>query len=373
MSDVTFILLYVEDVARSAAFYSRLLGKPVPESSPNFAIIPAAPGLMLGLWRRGEVEPAARAEPGAGEIAVTLADEAALEAAHARWSAEGVAIAQKRRRAWISATPSSASIPTATASAPLRRRQVKRLNQACAGQAPASPYIRRRRVFCAGRFLDDMTDAISDHYKGLAAIYTDAIRASDFKANIVMFFLSLTMGPVVFNRDKFPQFLTLPVVITPFLHHVLLSLRRAAASFPQARAGELLHFRQGEAGRFPLSRPQPKRSAGIAAARGDSFRHSLLEDAMPARRVLRLHSLRARGGAASGDLRAMIEELEGRAPRDVASFGQGRGGPLSQRRLRLHRDDPAQRLQGQCRHRIRRHHDGAGHLVPRQAAEISAA
>ena len=62
-----------------------------------------------------------------------------------------------------------------------------------------------------------MSDATIDHYKGLAASYTDAIRASDFKANIVMFFLSLTMGPVVFNREKFPHFLTLPVLLAPFL------------------------------------------------------------------------------------------------------------------------------------------------------------
>lgn len=62
-----------------------------------------------------------------------------------------------------------------------------------------------------------MSDSIADHYKGLAAAYTDAIRASDFKANIVMFFLSLTMGPALFNRDHFPSFLTLPVLATPFM------------------------------------------------------------------------------------------------------------------------------------------------------------
>jgi predicted enzyme related to lactoylglutathione lyase len=98
MPDVTFILLSVEDVARSAAFYSRLLDKPIPESSANFALVPAAPGLMLGLWRRGEVTPAVRADPGAGEIAVTLADEAAVEAEHTRWQAAGVRIAQAPTR-----------------------------------------------------------------------------------------------------------------------------------------------------------------------------------------------------------------------------------------------------------------------------------
>jgi hypothetical protein len=62
-----------------------------------------------------------------------------------------------------------------------------------------------------------MTDNVADYFKGLAAQYTDNIRASDFKANIVLFFLSLTMGPIIFNRDKFPPFLTMPVVVAPFL------------------------------------------------------------------------------------------------------------------------------------------------------------
>jgi hypothetical protein len=62
-----------------------------------------------------------------------------------------------------------------------------------------------------------MTDAVADHFKGLAAQYTDAIRASDFKANIVLFFLSLTMGPIIFNHDKFPAFLSLPLLVAPFL------------------------------------------------------------------------------------------------------------------------------------------------------------
>ena len=94
MSDVSFILLYVEDVARSAAFYSSLLEKPVLEASPSFAMLPAAPGLMLGLWRRDGVAPKPGA-PGGGEIAVTMADAAALDAAHARWASQGVEIAQK--------------------------------------------------------------------------------------------------------------------------------------------------------------------------------------------------------------------------------------------------------------------------------------
>jgi predicted enzyme related to lactoylglutathione lyase len=93
MSDVGFILLYVEDVARSAAFYARILEKPVLESSPGFAMLPAGTGLMLGLWRRDEVAPGA-GKAGGGEIALTLADDAAVDAIYRKWGDQGVEIAQ---------------------------------------------------------------------------------------------------------------------------------------------------------------------------------------------------------------------------------------------------------------------------------------
>ena len=58
MSDVGFMLVYVENVAASEAFYASILGRPAIESSATFAMLPAAPGLRLGLWRRDGVKPA---------------------------------------------------------------------------------------------------------------------------------------------------------------------------------------------------------------------------------------------------------------------------------------------------------------------------
>ena len=92
MSDVAFILLYVEDVAVSEAFYARTLGRPAIESSPGFAMIPAGTGLMLGLWRRDEVRPPAGA-PGGGEIAFALKNDSEVDAAFAEWKARGAAVA----------------------------------------------------------------------------------------------------------------------------------------------------------------------------------------------------------------------------------------------------------------------------------------
>ncbi len=97
MPDVAFILHYVENVAASEAFYTQTLGRRAVESSPGFAMIPAAPGVMLGLWRRDVVEPKAGA-PGGGEIAFALDSDAAVDAAHAQWRARGIEIGQSPTR-----------------------------------------------------------------------------------------------------------------------------------------------------------------------------------------------------------------------------------------------------------------------------------
>lgn len=92
MPDIAFSILYVADTARSAAFYEAALGRGPIEASPGFAMIPAGPGLMLGLWRREGVVPAAEGT-GGGELCITLPDAAAVAACHAAWVARGVAMA----------------------------------------------------------------------------------------------------------------------------------------------------------------------------------------------------------------------------------------------------------------------------------------
>jgi hypothetical protein len=54
-------------------------------------------------------------------------------------------------------------------------------------------------------------------YRGLIAGYTDAIRASDFKANIAILFVAFMMGPILGNYTRFPSFLPIPFVLLPFL------------------------------------------------------------------------------------------------------------------------------------------------------------
>jgi catechol 2,3-dioxygenase-like lactoylglutathione lyase family enzyme len=95
--NVDFLLIYVENVAASEAFYASILGRSAIESSPTFAMLPAAPGLMLGLWRKDGVKPAADGA-GGGEIAFPVDNDREVDARFAEWSGGGVRIAQAPTR-----------------------------------------------------------------------------------------------------------------------------------------------------------------------------------------------------------------------------------------------------------------------------------
>jgi len=91
MPDFNFLLLHVADDAASATFYSELLGIPVLDRKPGFAMLPLRDGVMLGLWARETVEPESSGQTGASEIAFAVAD---VEATHAEWQRRGVTIIQ---------------------------------------------------------------------------------------------------------------------------------------------------------------------------------------------------------------------------------------------------------------------------------------
>ena len=94
MLNADFILLYVDSPAASARFYADLIGSAPLEESPTFAMFALPSGIMLGLWSRHTVEPAATAAAGGAEIAMTVADAAAVDALHVDWQARGLAILQ---------------------------------------------------------------------------------------------------------------------------------------------------------------------------------------------------------------------------------------------------------------------------------------
>ncbi|RFB79374.1 VOC family protein [Methylovirgula sp. 4M-Z18] len=96
MPDLSYVLLYVDNPAASAAFYGDLLGQQPVELSPTFALFVIKPGLKLGLWSRHTVEPAAAgARGGAVELALTVEDRAAVDATYAEWKKRGLPILQE--------------------------------------------------------------------------------------------------------------------------------------------------------------------------------------------------------------------------------------------------------------------------------------
>ena len=89
-----FMLLYVDNPAASAHFYSDLLGRQPLDASPGFVMFALGNGMRLGLWGKETVAPAPN-PPGGFEIGWPVDSNAEVDRLSAEWSASGVTIAQK--------------------------------------------------------------------------------------------------------------------------------------------------------------------------------------------------------------------------------------------------------------------------------------
>ena len=95
MADPNFIILYVDNPPASADFYAGLLGKPPVESSPTFAMFALPSGVMLGLWSRHTVEPAAAQTLGGGsEVAFAVESRDQVASLYRAWTGRGLRVAQ---------------------------------------------------------------------------------------------------------------------------------------------------------------------------------------------------------------------------------------------------------------------------------------
>lgn len=84
-------LFYVADPAKSQAFYTPLLGVDPVHASPDFVLYVGANGLKFALWRLADAKPAATVTGGGGEINMTAASRAEVDALHAAWAKNGAA------------------------------------------------------------------------------------------------------------------------------------------------------------------------------------------------------------------------------------------------------------------------------------------
>jgi len=90
-------------------------------------------------------------------------------------------------------------------------------------------------------------------YRNLIAAYTDAIRASDFKASNAILFVAFMMGPVLGHYTLFPSYLPITFVLLPFLIVYLCLFavliprypRRGSKSFIVSRTAVVDDFTKG--------------------------------------------------------------------------------------------------------------------------------
>jgi hypothetical protein len=90
----------------------------------------------------------------------------------------------------------------------------------------------------------------SQPYRSLIAGYTDAIRASDFKANIAILFVAFMMGPVLGNYTRFPSYLPIAFVMLPFLIVYLCLFAVLIPRYPRRGSKNFLVSRTATAGDF---------------------------------------------------------------------------------------------------------------------------
>lgn len=80
----------------------------------------------------------------------------------------------------------------------------------------------------------------SEAYRGLIAGYTDAIRGSDFKANIAFLFVEFMMGPILWNYPRLPSYLPVQIILLPFLVVYFCCFMVLLPRFPKIGAKNLL-------------------------------------------------------------------------------------------------------------------------------------
>src|SRR5271168_1239983 len=97
---------------------------------------------------------------------------------------------------------------------------------------------------------DELIQREIKYFRDFSAVYTDAIRSSDFKANIALLFLPLLMVPILSAHERGLEGVPLWVILAPFLAAyfcLILAIfpryfRSEKSSFHLSRTAEAHHF-----------------------------------------------------------------------------------------------------------------------------------
>ncbi len=104
MPQPTAVLFYVAEIARSSAFYERLLGRKPAVSSPFYSMFKLDNGFELALWTLEKVEPHATHQGSSSELGFLVPDLASLELTHRQWVEMGIYILSQPKKMYFGGT-----------------------------------------------------------------------------------------------------------------------------------------------------------------------------------------------------------------------------------------------------------------------------
>lgn len=95
MSEPNFVVLYVEDLARSSELYSGLLDLSPRQLSPGFTMFQLESGFNIGLWSGHSIDPTVRVGGGSVEIVMPAPSSEAVDSTCRAWWDLGLEIQQQ--------------------------------------------------------------------------------------------------------------------------------------------------------------------------------------------------------------------------------------------------------------------------------------
>lgn len=93
MLEPSAVVLYVDNLLVSSAFYQDLLGIKSEEDSPTFHSFKLSNGMGLGLKQKHSIEPPTN-ENGSGELAFTLDNNKEVDELFVEWQGKKISMAQ---------------------------------------------------------------------------------------------------------------------------------------------------------------------------------------------------------------------------------------------------------------------------------------
>ena len=120
-------------------------------------------------------------------------------------------------------------------------------------------------------------------YRALIAGYTEAIRSSDFKANIAFLFVEFSMSPILWNYESLPKFLPVQIILVPFLIVYICMFMVLLPRYPKRGAKNFLVARGLTPKDFENVGETEDEIEPADVALCGVVGHSLVEDAEPSR------------------------------------------------------------------------------------------